>query len=201
MGARGAWLLLAAALGCAPVQAADEHDRRLAAELIVMAGDVRRLLHETLGPLERQGLEQRLSGALSSLPLLLRRARTDVAPVQALRTPFQRGDLMAFSAALARLIRRHPFDPRPLLAATPTPPVLRQGAAIHNGTCAACHTTPSADTLFPMKNLAAMYRQMSHEEFAARLWLGVRGDRLTSLANPFSDLELAALTAWYASGR
>jgi hypothetical protein len=41
---------------------------------------------------------------------------------------------------------------------------------------------------------------MPREEFAARLLAGVRGDASTAHRNPFSDLELGALIAWYASG-
>ena len=43
-------------------------------------------------------------------------------------------------------------------------------------------------------------KRMPREEFAARLLLGVRGDRSTAYRNPFSDLELAALIATYEHG-
>lgn len=189
---------LAAACACVPVQAGGEHERRLAAELTVMAGDVRRLSAGEGGPLEREGLVKRLNGALSSLPLLLRRADGDAKPVVAMRASLARRDWRACAATLATLKRRHAFDARRLLAAADrSPQTLALGASIHQTSCAACHGTANRDSLLPAKNLAAQLKSMPREEFAARLLLGLRGDRMTGWRNPFSDLELAALIAYY----
>jgi cytochrome c553 len=192
---------LAAACCCAAVQAAGEHERRLAAELVVMAGDVHRLKSGDGGPLEREGLVKRINGALSSLPLLLRRANGDPKSLAPMRALIARRDWRALSVALATLKQRHPFDARPLLVAVLTPEMLNLGASIHRVTCAGCHDAPSTDSLLPAKNLAMQMKSMPREEFAARLWLGVRGDTTTALANPFSDAELAALIAWYGETR
>lgn len=192
---------LAAACWCAAVQAGGEHERRLAAELAVMAGDARRLVSGEGGALERGGQVKRLNGALSSLPLLLRRANGDPKPVVAMRALMIRRDWRGLSAALATLKQRHPFDARSLLLAAPAPEMPNLGASIHRTTCAGCHDVASGDSLLPAKNLAAQLASMPREEFAARLLLGVRGDRTTSWANPFGDLELAALIAFYSSSR
>ncbi|MBI5901728.1 MAG: hypothetical protein HZB40_21230 [Rhodocyclales bacterium] len=189
---------LAAACCCAAAQAAGDHTRRLGAELVVMAGDTRRLILHEGGPLERKGLEQRLGGALASLPMLLRRAQGDPAPVAALRASHGRRDWRRLAMQIETLKRRHSFDARGLLGATPTREVLALGASIHGATCAGCHDSPAdADTLLPARNLAAQLKSMPREEFAARLWLGVRGDQSTALANPFSEEELAALICRY----
>lgn len=162
-----------------------------------MAGDAHQLSRHTGGPQEREGLIQRLNGALAALPLLLRRASADTQPVAALRTAFTRKDWIAFSGTLKPLVQRHPFDARRLLAAPDTPDTLAIGATLHRETCAGCHDTDWGDSLLPAKNLTAQFSSMPREEFAARLWLGVRGTRDTAYANPFSDAELAALIAWY----
>ncbi|MDP2826292.1 MAG: hypothetical protein Q8O52_26845 [Sulfuritalea sp.] len=192
---------LAVACCCATAQARGEHERRLAAELTVMAGDASRLSLEEGGSLERQGLEQRLFGALSSLPLLLRRAQGNSASVAALRAALGLRDWRKLVTQLETLKRHHPFDARRLLGVAPTADVLALGASIHKSTCAACHDAPAADSLLPAKNLALQMQSMPREEFAARLWLGVRGDKTAALANPFSDAELAALIAWYGETR
>lgn len=166
-----------------------------------MAGDARRLAAGAGGPLEREGLVKRLNGALSSLPLLLRRADGDAKPVAALRAALARGDWRAFVATLAPLKQRHAFDARALLAAAPTREMLALGAAIHQSTCAGCHDAAGGDTLLPAFNLSRQIKSMPREEFAARLLLGVRGDRTTAWRNPFSDAELAALIAWNAAAR
>lgn len=193
-------VVLAAACCCTAARAdgKGEHERRLAAELAVMAGDIRRLAGDQGGALEREGLVKRLGGALSSLPLLLRRVQGEVAPVAALRAALEQRDWRKLATQVEALRKRYPFDARHLLDTVPTREVLALGASIHTSTCAACHDRPSGeDTLLPAKNLSVQLNSMSREEFAARLWLGVRGDQSTALANPFSDAELSALIAWY----
>lgn len=116
----------------------------------------------------------------------------------ALRAAHGRRDWRDLASRIESLVNRYPFDARALLDAVPTRKVLMLGASIHTPTCAACHDRPSgADSLLPPKNLSAQMKSMSREEFAARLWLGVRGDASTALANPFSDTELAGLIAYY----
>lgn len=192
--------LMAAACCCAAAHAMGEDARRLAAEVVVIGGDLRRL-NAGAGrplerPLERAGLEQRIAGALSSLPLLLRRAGDDPAPAIRMREALARKDWRALASALSDLRRRHPFDARPLLP-PPTTPLRANGKAIHASTCAGCHDADGGDSLLPAKKLSAWIKTMPREEFAARLLLGVRGDRLTGWRNPFSDTELAALIAFY----
>jgi len=193
-----AWLAASAVTG--PAHTAGDAERRLAAELLVMTGDLRRLQHEAPRPIERQGLEQRLAGSLSSLPLSLRRAGGDRAAAAELRGRLEQRDWQGLSQGLQALRQRHPFDARALLATPPGDDAVRIGAEIHRTTCAGCHDTiTGVDTLLPTQRLAKQFRSMSMEEFAARLWLGVRGDKSTGYANPFSDGELAALIAWYAA--
>lgn len=181
--------------------AQDEHARRLAAELAIMAGDARQLADRTDNPMEREGLVLRLRGGLSSMPLLLRRAGADTQPVAALREMHARKDWRALAARFEALSRHHPFNAPRLLAAPATAQTLALGAALHREHCAACHETSWRDTRLPAKNLSEQFAAMPREEFAARLWLGVRGTRETAHANPFSEAELAALIAYYGQPR
>jgi len=172
--------------------------QRLAAEIAILAGDARRLVQETIPPQERSGLEQRLAGGLASLPLSLRRTGTDASTIPELRLVVSRGDWRTVLTMLNKLQRRHPFTAARLLTTGPARDVVALGESIHRSTCAGCHDSPGpADQLLPAKNLAAQLRSMPPAEFAARLWLGVRGDNTSALANPFSAAELAALIAWY----
>ena len=56
-------------------------------------------------------------------------------------------------------------------------------------------------TLLPAFNLFEQARRAPREEFAARLLIGVRGDRSTAWRNPFSDLEIGALLVYYQKGK
>ena len=193
-------LCLAATVCSAAAAAQDEHQRRLAAELTVMAGDVRRAASGAEPALHREGLQARLAGALSSLPLLLRRANSDANAVPALRAALERRDWRALGAALETLKRKHPLDLGGLLPQEATPERLRLGEAIHRQACAGCHEAPTMETRLPAFNLFEQARNMPRTEFAARLLIGVRGDRSTAWRNPFSDLELGALMAYYEKG-
>ena len=191
----------AAAVLPAAAAAQGEHERRLAAELTVMLGDVRRIEANTESPQHREGLHARLAGALSSLPLLLRRAGGDPLIVPRLRADLAKRDWRALRTGLGTLQRKHPFDAGTLLPAQATPGHLRLGEAIHRQACAGCHDAPAADTPLPAFNLFEQAKRTPRAEFAARLLIGVRGDRSTAWRNPFSDLELAALLAYYENGK
>lgn len=194
-------LLAAALFSAAPAAAQDEHRRRLAAELAVMAGDVRRTASGSEVALHREGLRERLAGALASLPLLIRHAGGDADAVPALRAALVRRDWRSLSTGLNVLQRQYPLDLAPLLPAQATPERLRLGKAIHKQACAACHDAPASETKLPAFNLFEQARRMPRVEFAARLLIGVRGNRSTAWRNPFSDLELGALMAYYENGK
>lgn len=198
-----------AAVLAATALAQDEHQRRLGAELVVMAGDARRLAAGSEPARQLAGVRARLAGAFSSLPLLLRQAGGGGAErVPGLRAAFTRGDWKALDKGLGELRRRHPLDLGRILPATPTAERLRLGESIHRQACAGCHDTPAADdrgksrpdVFLPAFNLAGQMRTMPQEEFAARLLNGVRGNASTAYHNPFSDLEIRALIVYYAGG-
>lgn len=191
----------AVAVFSAAAAAQGEHERRLAAELMVMAGDLRRIQSPDELPLHREGLRARLAGALSSLPLLLRRAGADASIVPALRAALAREDWRALRAGLDALKKRHPFEAGALLPRAASPERLRLGEAIHRQACAGCHDAPATGTKLPAFNLFEQAKRTPREEFAARLLIGVRGDRSTAWRNPFSDLELGALLAYYENGK
>ena len=194
-------LVLVTATTCVAAAAQDEHRQRLAAELTVMAGDAGRIVSGTEPALHLEGLRDRLAGALSSLPLLLRSAGGDAAIVPALRGALARRDWRSPAPGLKDLQRKHPLDLATILADQPSPQRLRLGAAIHRQACAGCHDAPSTQTRLPAFNLFDQVRRMPRAEFAARLLIGVRGDRSTALRNPFSSLEIGALIAYYESGQ
>ncbi len=192
--------LAAVCLGTAARADGGASHRQLAAELAVMAGDARQLTATRVGPQTRAGLNERLQGALASFPLLLRRAGETSQPVVTLRTSLDRQDWRRFIATLEPLARRHPFTAE-FMSIPSTPQRVAAGKALHKEVCASCHDADWGDTRLPAKNLSAQLASMSRVEFAARLWLGVRGTREHAYANPFTDEELASLMAYYSKSR
>jgi len=195
------FLAFAAAVFSAAAAAQGEHERRVAAELAVMLGDLRRIQSPDELPLHREGLHARLAGALSSLPLLLRRAGADPSVVPTLRAALAKRDWRALRTGLETLQRKHVFETFSLLPREATPGRLRLGEAIHRQACAGCHEVPASGTLLPAFNLFEQARRTPRAEFAARLLIGVRGDRSTAWRNPFSDLEIGALLVYYQKGK
>ncbi len=194
------------ALPVNPAVAGAEEVRRLAADIIVMAGDAHRLEDQGLQPLHRQGLKQRIAGSLATLPLAIRRARTfapRLAPLmprdltQRLRMALADDDIATLTSELDGLKARYPFSAVGLL-----PPDKRENARhrarnLHQSYCAGCHDNPDLETPRPAWPLQEMARTMAPVEFAARLFVGVRGERLMALENPLTDMEISALIAFY----
>lgn len=68
---------------------------------------------------------------------------------------------------------------------------------LHQQLCAACHDNPNKDVERPAYNLCEQYKSVGQREMFARLLVGVRGDRVTGIDNPLSDLQLMGLLQLY----
>ncbi len=173
---------------------ADESEQRLAALLAVMQAD--------LAQSPTPGGRARLLESASLLPLMLREARAPAEEVRLARRLYpmlRRGDGAAARVSLARLTAAHPFHPPP----APSDPqrALRLAAAIHREACGGCHDHPSSDAFLPAQDLFRLACREPPEVFAARLYLGVKGQAEMGFRNPFSPEERAALALWYRTAR
>lgn len=193
----------------ASAHAQDEHQRRFAVELRLIAGDLRRLDDEQLAARHVEGLQARLRGSLGYLGLLAREAvqARGVADAQLaadlalLRRAFATGDRSAMVAPLMRLLARYPLTITDFTSDSKTDEArTATGRDIDQGLCMGCHRAPDPSSANPARDLFADARSMSREEFVARLMGGVRGVPATALDNPFSDEELRGLYAWYRNG-
>ena len=203
-------IFLLFSLMASPSFAQGEHSRRAAAELRVMLGDARVL---TGSPVPSQdhgkGLNDRLRGSLSALGILMRLADQETgrgpqnvrSALNRLRASLDGNNLTGFIETLSDLTARYPLTANGILPAAPTPSRLKRAKEIHETLCAACHDEPVSDVERPAYNLFMQAKAISGSEFAARMILGVRGDRVTGLGNPLTDEELAGLIAYYRSVR
>jgi len=191
---------------CSSSRAQGEHARRVAAELLVMQGDARKLLQlPAPTKLHRIGLEDRLRGGLAGLAILLRLADQELARkppgsrsiVNKARAALQHNDLLRFKKIISELIARYPLASTGILPAGATAQRLKTARQLHETICAGCHDEPDTEVPRPAYNLSTEARTMPPAEFAARMILGLRGDRITGIANPLSDEEIAALIAYY----
>lgn len=191
------------AVSAAPLQRPDP-SRTLAAELLIVRGDLGRLADPSLSPANREGLRQRVVGALGLLPWLLRETG-DAPGAERLRAWQGRSfadaaGRTALLADIATAIASHPIDRGVFLEPPLTPERLREARAIHQAFCAGCHDGAGAgasDALLPARDLFAMARREPSDEFLARLANGVKGDEAIHFANPLTDAQIGALRAFY----
>ncbi len=184
-----------------------EHARRAATELLVLAGDARRLAAEDTNDLHRKGLADRIRGGLAGLELMLRLAdqeqghqpRPHGEALAALREALTAGDLVRLQSLAADLVAAYPFRATGILPAIPTSKRLKLGRELHEELCAGCHDAPDLEVERPAYNLFDEAQQLSPGEFSARMSVGVRGDRVTGIDNPLSDEQIASLVAYYRS--
>lgn len=175
-----------------------------------MLGDAHAL---TVSPAPSQshlkGLYDRLRGSLSALAILMRladqergRSPQNVLSVLAgLRVSLDRNNLAGLIDTLSGLTSRYPLPAIGILPATPTPARLKRAKEIHQSLCAPCHDEPDNEVERPAYNLFTQAKAVSDTEFAARMIIGVRGDRVTGMGNPLTDEELAGLIAYYRSAQ
>lgn len=189
----------------ATLLAQGEHGRRASSELLVLLGDVNKLIQDDLKEQHRKGLVARIAGGLSGLPLLLRLATEEQKNPQVsvdvleLRVLLKRGTYEVMRDRLSILSVRYPLSIVGLYRAGTVPDGKQRAAEIHRTLCAACHDQPYMDTQRPAFNLFSQAKDMPLREFIARMLVGIRGDWVTGIANPFSDQELSDLTAYYRS--
>lgn len=191
----------------AVASAQGEHARRAASELLVIAGDAKRLADPDTNALHRKGLGDRIRGGLAGLDLLLRLSdqergrpsRSYRADVHEFRKALADGDLTRFGALTEPLIAAHTFKATGILPATTTPQRLKRAETLHDDLCAGCHDDPDLGVERPAYNLFREVRRLPPLEFAARMMIGVRGDATTGIDNPLTDEQVASLIAYYRS--
>lgn len=182
-----------------------ERDRRLAADLIVISGDIRGLGDKTLSEIQQRGLWHRIQGGAAALGLEIRQARNlnpllPPAPPDLLGAVLQSAasqDIDGVRAGVAELSRLYPFKALGILPADDRPAAIDRARSIYESYCAGCHDVPDMDVHRPAWNLFSQARKMSKKELAARLIVGVKGDSLMALDNPLTDAEISALVAFF----
>ena len=187
--------------------AAGEHADRVGAELAVLAGDLQRYQQPETEAMHRQGLAARIAGGLAGLEILMRladqeanRPSRDYASHMAdLRTAWHQGNAAEVLATVGRLRSLHPFSASRILGIKPSEAGLVRAKELHDELCAGCHDAPDLEVPRPAYNLFVEARRLPSAEFAARMIVGVRGDRITGIGNPLSAIEIAAMIAYYRS--
>ena len=181
---------------CTPAFAQDPKQDILAAELLIVRGDLNRLDDgSSLPQAHVRGLTDRVTGALGLLPWLLRQANDlDGA------TQLQAATGTGLINTLDQLIARHPLDTTPYVADRLTPTQRRDAMLIHDTYCSGCHDGAGQgdeDVELPARDLSFMAREGPPVTFLARLINGVKGDETLLFSNPLTQAQITALWRYY----
>ncbi|HEC90560.1 MAG TPA: cytochrome c [Alphaproteobacteria bacterium] len=185
--------------------AAGDDVRTLAAEIVVMKADGKRIFSSALSKRHRGGEVARLRGSLAILPLLIMAAR-DKSPslpaigkkrLELILRALDKNDGAAVTGGLGELAAAYPFDTTGLLPPDNRPAARRRAKSLYKAYCASCHEVPDLTAVRPAWNLFKLARSVPPTELAARLVNGVRGDVLTGLDNPLRNSEISALISYY----
>jgi len=172
--------------------------QELAAELLIVRGDLMRLTHEPdLPTAHAEGLQQRIKGSLGLLPWLLQQAHDVTGADQLLKAQSSRRLLIS---VLDQLIIRHPLDTAPYSAERLSATARREASAIHEAYCASCHDDMGdgdEDSILPSRDLFLMARESPPQAFLARLINGVKGDETLLFTNPLTPRQIGALWHHY----
>lgn len=184
-----------------------EHGRRAGAELQVLIGDVRyrsKLAAANENSLVQSGLDERIRGSLSALDILFRLAdqeadRDSRSYLSLLRDAYSLVAESKWTELVSLLAKLEDRFPLLQLSYPKSESLLKSSRDLHQRFCAACHDTPAQQVQRPAYNLFQQSKSVSEVEFFARMLIGVRGDRVTGIDNPFSDAEIAGLIHLYQS--
>jgi hypothetical protein len=193
-------------LSTAPVSMAyGEHSKRLAANLLVLQGDLRQLLNSHTSDIYRRILSLRIEEKLGLLALLVRSANQQESVSYKHNPEEFRQLLFLFNSSkfksllneLESLSLKYPLFLSPILQSSLPPAFFKQAEEIHRRLCSGCHSGAMAVNALPAFDLFRQSRSIARMEFVARMLTGLRGDQLTSLQNPLTDTELSALISYY----
>jgi cytochrome c553 len=198
MGVAASFVAPVGAARAEPLVASPE--RTLAAELRVVRGDLDRLDEAGLSGAHRAGLEARIAGGLGLLPWLLT-ASGDAESANRL-TEAAPDDFAALATGLDAILARHPFDLAERGTAGVGAKALLEARAIHESYCAGCHDDAGngdPEMELPIRDLFEMARTEAGELFAARLYVGIKGDETIGFRNPLSETQFLALWRYYST--
>ena len=203
-------LLLPALATFSVSYAASLTENRLAAELLVMKGDLRRLDEFNTLSIIKKGLKDRLLGASSSLSLLVREAQNNNGSlptppknsIKKLQIALLDENFQEAKILVNELTSVYPFQTRGIILPDKTKEALIISRNLHNEFCSSCHSNDidvphEMEIERPAWNLFQMAQEIEQDEFAARLTIGVKGDPLTGMENPLSYTEISNLIEFY----
>ena len=183
-----------------------QYDARLcSAQLLVIQGDLKRLQLSSTKQHHKTGLKQRIAGALGTLGWLCRQHRQQVnldnsqyqEPINNIRFAFENKNWQVLEKNLSSLILTMPIDVGNFNFQHLSKKNLKTSISIYKHYCQACHNKPNDETETPAYSLFEMAKNMSQEEFLARMLVGVHGTPKIALRNPLTDDDITGLITYF----
>lgn len=179
-----------------------EYDARLcSAELIVLESDLTKYLKQSTPATQREGLQQRMAGALGSLNWLCRQYAAlyniDSSKLQLdikqLRVSFKDKNWSRSKQILNLLVEKMPLSLQGLRAKDANKEAIQTGKQIYKSYCQACHRKADVNQQRPAYSLFEMAKKLTQKEFIARMIVGVHGTPEIALQNPLTDDDISGM--------
>ena len=167
---------------------------RFPAELIIIRGDLDRLMTQSLlSRLERQGLQGRIQSALSGLLWLSQEYETltkhvvDETFISDAQSLWRDGELDDLRQLFAQAADLYALNLDIFKASRASKEDMERVSEIDTTLCQGCHVlSPGSPLILPAYRLKDFASTMSAHEFLARLLSGIKGSGETTLANPLT---------------
>lgn len=178
-----------------------EYDEQLcSSELVIIRGDLEKLTKTTTSELYKKGLKIRIDGAFKTLNWICRGFIDNNPHVSYLFKELERLFISKESQKLLLklnfLIKKYPLNLEQYLPGNVSKKDVKVGEKIYKHYCHGCHLSHNDQIKMPALSLEIMAKNLSSEEFIARMIAGVKGNGVIALKNPLSRKDIASIYSY-----
>lgn len=178
-----------------------EYDEQLcSSELVIIKGDLAKLTKITTSELYKKGLKIRIDGAFRTLNWICRGVIDNNSRVsylfKELEQLFIAKKFQELHLKLDFLIKKYPLNLDQYLPGNASKKDIKVGVKIYKHYCHGCHLSHNDQIKMPALSLEVMAKNLSSEEFIARMIAGVKGNGVIALKNPLSRKDISSIYSY-----
>ncbi|ALE53096.1 MULTISPECIES: hypothetical protein [Candidatus Thioglobus] len=178
-----------------------EYDEQLcSSELVIIRGDLAKLTKITTPELYKKGLKIRIDGAFRTLNWICRGVIDNNLNVsylfKELEQLFIAKKFQELYLKLDFLIKKYPLNLDQYLPGSASKKDTKVGMKIYQHYCHGCHLSHNDQIKMPALSLEIMAKNLSSEEFIARMIAGVKGNGVIALRNPLSRKDISSIYSY-----
>jgi len=178
-----------------------EYDKQLCnAELVILRGDLTKLNKIATPELYKKGLKSRIDSTFRTLNWICRGFIDNDPNVSSLFTKLESlfivNKFQELHLKLNFLIKKYPLNLDQYLPDKASKKDVKVGIKIYQHYCLGCHLSHNDQLKMPALSLEVMAKNLSSEEFIARMIAGVKGNGVIALRNPLSHKDISGIYSY-----